>query len=204
MYRFLVACTTCINKQDSFLWNKKNCFRVLTIFKFFLETSSFVVLFIVAHLIWEENVHIFSLCINERVSFSKYVHAKPLLSHAYFQNVFLDYITCNYNYWSIWENQNVLGIQVLFFMGIRITYIQETGSILWKQWFQFPYKRSNLRNFLEICRKRSHANIEEATPLQTKKKLRNILKKKRIREGLIAVELWFIWVLKIEILVYWN
>lgn len=117
MYRFLVACTTCINKQDSFLWNKKNCFRVLTIFKFFLETSSFIVLFIVAHLIWEENVHIFSLCINERVSFSKYVHAKPLLSHAYFQNLFLDYlrdITCNYNYWSIWENQNVLGIQVLF------------------------------------------------------------------------------------------
>lgn len=133
LYRFLVACTTCINKQDSFLWNKKNCFRVLTIFKFFLETSLFIVLFIVAHLIWEENVHIFSLCINERVSFSKYVHAKPLLSHAYFQNLFLDYlrdITCNYNYWSIWENQNVLGIQVLFFMGIRITYIQETGSIL--------------------------------------------------------------------------
>lgn len=117
MYRFLVACTTCINKQDSFLW-EKNCFRVLTIFKFFLETSLFIVLFIVAHLIWEKNVHIFSLCINERVSFSKYVHAKPLLSHAYFQNLFLDYlrdITCKYNYWSIWENQNVLGIQVLFF-----------------------------------------------------------------------------------------
>ena len=64
-------------------------------------------------------------------------------------------------------------------MGIRITYIQETGSILWKQWFQFPYKRSNLRNFLEICRKRSCANIEEATPLQTKKKFKEYFEKKK-------------------------
>ena len=93
--------------------------------------------------------------------------------------VYLRDITCNYNYWSIWENQNVLGIQVLFFMGIRITYIQEREAFYENSGSSFPINVRICVISSKFVGREAMPTLKKQPPSKQKKNLRNILKKKK-------------------------